>query len=86
MGHPNSLAYFMMTDAQRENENGYKKSNNSIACHYKEDHNGDKYDANDDFFSPLWDGTLTSWDHKKKLIYYTDSSGNDKTFDYSSVG
>ena len=26
----------------------------------------------------------TSWDHEKKLIYYTDSSGNDAVFDYSS--
>lgn len=86
MGHPNSLSYFMMTDAQRESENGYKKAKNTIACHYKDDHNGDKYDANDDFFAPLWGGTLTSWDHSKKLIYYEDSEGNAKTFDYSSVG
>ena len=86
MGKPNCLSYFMMTDKQRENEDGYKKSNTLIGCHYKEDHNGDKYDANDDFFAPLWGGTLTSWDHKKKLIYYTDTNGNPATFDYSSVG
>ena len=86
MGHENSLSYFMMTDERRKLENGYTKKKTSIACHYKEDYNGEKYDANDDFFAPLWGGTLTSWDHKKKLIYYTDMDGNDKTFDYSSVG
>ncbi|MCR4776416.1 MAG: transglutaminase-like domain-containing protein [Saccharofermentans sp.] len=86
MGRPNCLSYFMMTDEQRELEDGFKKEKTSIACHYKEDHNGSKYDANDDFFAPLWGGTLTSWDHKKKLIYYTDMDGNNKTFDYSKVG
>lgn len=86
MGKPNCLSYFMMTDAQRENENGYKKAKTSIACHYKEDHNGNKYDANDDFFAPLWGGILPSWDRSKKLIYYEDIEGNAKTFDYSSVG
>lgn len=86
MGHPNSLAYFMMTDEKRELENGYTKKKTSIACHYKEDHNGSKYNADDDFFSTLWDGTLDSWDHEKKLIYYTDSAGFYHVFDYSSVG
>lgn len=86
MSRPNNLSYFMMTDAKREIENGYKKENTTIGCHYKEDRNGCKYDAGDDFFAPLWGGTLTSWDHKKKLIYYEDSEGNPKTFDYSSVG
>ena len=86
MGKINSLSYFMMTDAQRENENGFKKEKNTIGCHYKEDHNGSKYDASDDFFAPLWGGTLTSWDHQKKIIYYEDINGNPATFDYSSVG
>lgn len=86
MGKPNCLSYFMMTDEQRENEDGYKKAKTTIACHYKDDHNGDKYDANDSFFAPLWGGTLTSWDHKKKIICYTDMNDKECTFDYSSVG
>ncbi|MBO4680651.1 MAG: transglutaminase domain-containing protein [Clostridiales bacterium] len=86
MGKENCLSYFMMTDYERESEGGFEKSKNTIACHYKEDHNGSKYDASDDFFKPLWGGTLTSWDHKKKVIYYEDMNGNPATFDYSSVG
>ena len=86
MGRENCLSYFMMTDEQRESEGGFEKSKNTIACHYKGDHNGSKYDASDDFFKPLWGGTLTSWDHKKKVIYYEDMNGNPATFDYSSVG
>ncbi len=55
-----------------------------VGCHYKDEHNGDQYDAKDDYFAPLWDGYLTSWDHEKKLIYYMDRDGNDAVFDYSS--
>lgn len=86
MGSGNSLSYFMMNDTQREKENGFKKSETTVACHYKGSPNGDKYDAGDDFFMPLWGGTLTSWDHEKKLIYYVDSNGENAVFDYSSVG
>ena len=86
MNSANCLSYFMMTDTQREAENGYTKNKTSIACHYKDLYNGDQYDASDDFFAPLWGGFLTSWDHKNKLIYYNDAEGNPKTFDYSSVG
>ena len=86
MGQPGNLTYLMMTDSKREQEGDFKKNEMSFGCHYKEDHNGSKYDADDDFFSPLWGGTLTSWDHKKKVINYTDSEGNAKTFDYSKFG
>ena len=56
----------------------------TVACHYKDERNGDQYSAEDDFFAPLWGGYLTSWDHEKKLIYYVDKDGEDDTFDYSS--
>ena len=78
------LSYFMMTDQQREEEDGYKKDEMRVGCGYKDEHNGDQYDADDDYFAPLWGGYLTSWDHEKKLIYYTDRDGNDAVFDYSS--
>ena len=84
MGSGVSLAYFMMTDEQREEEDGYKKDKTCIGCHYKDDQNGDQYDADDDSFAPLWEGYLTFWDHEKNLIYYTDDYGNDGVFDYSS--
>ena len=86
MGRPGDLSYLMMTDSKRELEGDFKKSEMSIGCHYKEDHNGNKYNADDDFFAPLWGGTLTSWDHKKKIILYTDINGNEATFDYSKFG
>ncbi|MCR4689823.1 MAG: transglutaminase-like domain-containing protein [Lachnospiraceae bacterium] len=78
------LSYFMMTDEQREHEDGYKKSETCVGCHYKGEQNGDLYDADDDYFAPLWDGYLTSFDPDKNLIYYTDSDGNDAELDYSS--
>ena len=34
MGHPNSLAYFMMTDEKRELENGYTKKKTSSRGHH----------------------------------------------------
>ncbi|MCR4691474.1 MAG: transglutaminase-like domain-containing protein [Lachnospiraceae bacterium] len=84
MGTNVCLDYFMMTDEQRENEDGYKKDEMCVGCHYKDEHNGDQYDAEDDFFAPLWEGCLTSWDPEKNLIYYTDKDGNDAVFDYSA--
>ncbi|MCR5283586.1 MAG: transglutaminase-like domain-containing protein [Lachnospiraceae bacterium] len=78
------LSYFMMTDEQREEEDGYKKSEMCVGCHYKDEQNGDQYDAEDDFFAPLWGGYLNSWDHEKNLIYYMDRNGNDAVFDYSA--
>ena len=86
MSNPGSMAYLMMNDSQREIEGGFVKSEMCVGCHYKDEHNGDKYDANDDFFAPLWSGTLISWDHDKKLIRYYDMDGNEATFDYSAVG
>ena len=86
MCSPNSLSFFMMTDEQREKEDGYKKSGTTIACHYKGDKNGDKYTADDDTFAPLWGGTFISMDHEKKIINYYDMDGNPATFDYSKFG
>lgn len=78
-----NLSYLMMTDERREKDDGYKKSKNSFARNKSGELKGDRYDADDDFFAPLKDGHLISWDHDKKLIYYTDADGNEKTFDYS---
>ena len=81
-----NLSYLMMTDETREVRDGFPKKNNVIANHYKDDHNGDKYDANDDFFEPLNDGHLISWDPEQNLIYYKDANGDECTFDYSPFG
>ena len=81
-----NLSYLMMTDERRENDDGYKKSKNTLAFSKKGELYADKFDADDDFFAPLKDGHLISWDHDKKLIYYTDIDGQEKTFDYSPFG
>lgn len=86
MGSSNSLAFFMMTDEQRYNEGEFKREENCIGTHYKSERNGNEYTAGDDFFAPLWDKYLTSFDHEKKIIYYTDIDGNKGEFDYSSFG
>ena len=60
-----SLAYFMMTDEQRE-LTGYKKSGFTITSNYAQDHSHPDYVADDDHFRPLWDtyfDTLTRDTH-----------------------
>ncbi len=84
MGSGVYLSYFMMTDEQREYEDGYKKDEMTVGCHYKEQANGKDYTADDDFFAPLWGGFLDSFDSEKNIIYYTDKEGNPATFDYSA--
>lgn len=81
-----SLSYFMMTDEQRLATGDYPKKESSIASQYKDDYNGTQYTADDDFFAPLYKGKFSSWDHEKKIIYYTDENGNEKAFDYSEFG
>ena len=82
----NCLSYFMMTDSQRYLEGDFKKEMNTVGCHYKSDRNGSEYNADDDFFAPLWGKYLTSFDHEKKIIYYKDIDGNTGEFDYSAFG
>ena len=86
MGSSGSLSFFMMTDEQRYKEDGYKKETMSIGCHYKKDHNGEDFTADDDFFAPLWGGRFISFDHEKKIINYYDVNGDPATFDYSAFG
>ena len=57
---------------------------NTVGCHYKSDRNGSEYNADDDFFAPLWGKYLTSFDPDKNLIYYVDMEGNQGVFDYSA--
>ena len=81
-----NLSYLMMTDEHREDEDGFKKSKNTIARNKKGDLRTSALDADDDFFAPLNHGFLSSWDHDKKIIYYTDMEGREQTFDYSPFG
>ncbi len=62
-----SLAYFMMTDEQRE-ATGYGKAEYVIASNYAQDHPHPDYTADDDTFRPLWDRTFVSFDHETRTI------------------
>ena len=83
MGSDVCLSYLMMTDSRRETADGFPKSDNTIGCHYRDDHNGDQYDADDDFFAPLYGMTLSDWDPVANIIYCYDMDGNELEFDYS---
>lgn len=48
-----SLAYFLMTDEQRE-ETGFAKKDFVITSNYAQDHPHPDYRADDDHFRPLW--------------------------------
>lgn len=86
MSSSGCLSFFMMTDEQRYKEDGYTKDTMNIGCHYKKDHNGEDFTADDDFFAPLWGGHFKSFDHEKKVICYTDINDQPATFDYSKFG
>lgn len=86
MSSGNDLTYLMMTDDYRENVDCFEKETYSIGCHYIEEHNGYKYDADDDFFAPLRGTKLISWDPDKNEIRYESYDGTEGTFDYSPFG
>lgn len=78
------LSYLMMTDEQREVEDGYQRKDFRFARNPSGEYEGKDLVADDDYFAPLWGGYFTSWDTDKNIIYYIDVNGNDATFDYSS--
>ena len=86
MSSGDDLSFLMMTDGQRELEGDFVRGDMTIACHYKDEHNGENYVADDDYFSTLWGCKFTSWDRENKIIYYADQDGNSASLDYSSYG
>lgn len=59
LSNEDSLSYFMMTDAQRE-ETGCSMEEYVITSNYAQDHPHPDYIADDDTFAPLWDQTYDS--------------------------
>ena len=53
LSNQDSLAYFMMDDAQRE-ENGYAPERYTITSNYSKDHPHPDYVADDRSFEPIW--------------------------------
>ena len=87
IGDQDSLAYFMMTDTQRENEDDYSRTDFVICSHYSNDHPHPEYVADDETFREIWEGRFMEFDHEHHILTY--SAYNDqgqwvaKTFDYS---
>ena len=67
LGDSGNLAYFMMTDEQREVW-GYGKNEYVIASNYAQDHPHPDYVADDETFAPLWDKTFETFFHDTHTI------------------
>ena len=87
IGDPYSLAYFMMTDEQREEQDCYMRSDFVICSNYAQDHPHPAYAAVDDSFREIWRGRCLEFDREKNVLSY--SAYNDEgqfvemTFDYT---
>ena len=79
-----NLGYFMMTDEKRADD--FDPAEFIVTSNYTQDHEHPDYKADDDTFSPLWDGSLEDFVHKTHTIYYYefDETGDSirKEFDY----
>ena len=81
-----SLAYFMMTDEQRE-ATGYSKAGYIICSNYTQDYPHPDYTADDDTFRPIWSHSLEAFfPSEDKILCWQYSEGWEKIymeFDYS---
>ena len=82
-----SLAYFMMTDEQRDLD-GFSRKKYTITSNYSQDHAHPDYAANDDTFRPLWDKDFESFSHETNTILCRMETGDygewtEFEFDYS---
>ena len=82
-----SLAYFMMTDEQRE-ETGYVRDGFIFICNYSQNHPHPEYTADDDTFEPLWERQLDALFLRENILrcwQYTE--GWEKSyFDFDYTG
>ena len=62
-----SLAYFLMTDEQRE-LTGHSKAGCTITSNYAQDHPHPEYTADDDHFRPLWGTYFDSLSHETHTV------------------
>ena len=81
-----SLAYFMMTDEQRE-ATGYGKDGFVFISNYSQDHPHPDYTADDDTFRPLWERQLEAFSPEENILrcwQYTEGWEKDYLdFDYT---
>ena len=94
IGSGNSLAYFMMDDAQRTEEDTYVPANCTLCNHYGRENiknfkRDKKYDCTDDSYKDLWRGFYESIDTEKNILSYTvwetDDTCKTYTFDYGAL-
>ena len=82
-----SLSYFMMTDEQREDADGYLRDDFTICSHYSRDNPHPDYAADDDSFREIWRGYFMELDHKTRTLSYSAYNEHDQlvamTFDYT---
>lgn len=86
LGNPGVLAYFMMTDAQRE-VGLCGRDKFVITSNYSKDYPHPDYAADDDFFAPIWECYFEEFDPaEKKLRCWQYTEGWEKDyieFDYT---
>ena len=82
-----SLAYFMMTDDQRD-ATGCSKDSFLYTSNYSQDHPHPDYAANDDFFAPIWDYRIQTFSSDEKVIHcWCYSEGwEEESFDFDYSG
>ena len=87
IGNDGSLAYFMMTDEQRTEMDGYEPSTFVITSNYAQDHPHPDYVASDETFRPIWDYLLETFFHNEStMICYHYGDEGERVyleFDYS---
>ena len=87
LSEPDKLAYFMMTDEQRE-ASGFSRDEFVITSNYSQDHPHPDYIADDDFFAPVWDCRAESFSHEEKKLHCWKfaMSGDREYFDFDYSG
>ena len=79
------LAYFLFTDEERKTRDGF----NPLKFYVAGAENSRKkysFEATDETFKPLWNGTYVALDHDARCIYYFDYYGELKRFEYGKTG
>ena len=86
LNEPDSMAYFMMTDDQRD-ATGCSKDHFIYTSNYSQDHPHPDYAADDGFFAPVWSYRIRTFSADEKLMHcwrYTESWEEEPfDFDYS---
>lgn len=94
LGSGYSLAYFLMDDAQRTEQDTYVPAKCILCNHYGEEGKKNfkrdkKYDCTDTSYKEIWKGSFYSFDPDKNILYYlTYNDYGDpvsNTFDYGAL-